>query len=158
MQQARCFACVLYSETLSRWNLKCQAMPHRGVNCRHRDKGFASRTFWKLYESTFWRQARWRQTVSQLAFTWPPRVSAFKLLIWFVLVGSFIYMSLSCFASAYLLSIGLGDLWARGEMRIAVALRLCLLSAHAFRSCIQHGLIMLWVRGGVRVRPWHLHV
>jgi len=39
-----------------------------------------------------------------------PRVSAFKFVIWFVMVGCFIYMSLSWFASAYLLSIGLGDL------------------------------------------------
>jgi len=58
-QQAHCSACVLYSQTHSGWNLKRQAMPHRGANCKYRDKGLVSRTFSKLYGSTPWRQARW---------------------------------------------------------------------------------------------------
>jgi len=48
-----------------------------------------------------------------------------------------------------------------GGMRIVVALWLSvvsLLSTHAFRSYIWHGMMMLWVRGGVRVIPWHWHV
>jgi len=44
-------------------------------------------------------------------------------------------LSLSCFASVYMLSIGLGDLWARGGMRIAVALRLSVVSLFIIYTC-----------------------
>ena len=113
-KQAHCTACVLYSETHSRWNLKRQAMPHSSANCRHSDKGYALRTFGKLYGSATWRQARWWQIISHSALP-KPRVLAFKFFIWYALVGCFIYMSLSYFTSVYLLSINLGDLWARGR-------------------------------------------
>jgi len=109
-----CSACVLYSETHSTWNIKHQAMLNSGANCsRHSDKGSALRTFWKLYESGPWRQARWWQMISHSALP-KPRVSAFKFFIWFTLVGCFFYMSLSYVASAWLLSISLGNLWAKG--------------------------------------------
>jgi len=60
-----------YSETHSTWNLKRQAMLHSGENCRHSDKGSALRTFWKLYESGPWRQARWWQMISHSALPKP---------------------------------------------------------------------------------------
>jgi len=97
----------------SKWNLKCQAVPHCGANCTHKDKGFASRTFRKLYGSAPWRQARWWHLISHSALP-KPRVSAFKFFIRVALVGCFIYMSLSYVASAYLLSFSLSDLWAKG--------------------------------------------
>ena len=61
-QQTHCSVCVVVHKRIQDeiLNIKQCTTAANIANCRHRDKGFTSHTFWKLFGSCFLRQAPWR--------------------------------------------------------------------------------------------------